>query len=57
MRSLKATVGIPETLEALKPEDVPRIAEQALTEAQMNYPVPRYMERAECESLLRDMLA
>jgi len=57
VRDLKAKVEIPETLEALKAEDVPRIAEQALAEAQMNYPVPRYMKQAECEGLLRGMLA
>jgi len=30
---------------------------QALAEAHMNYPVPRYMEQDECEGLLRKMLA
>ncbi len=57
VRDLKAKVEIPETLEALKSEDLPRIAEQALAEAHMNYPVPRYMQQAECEALLRGMLA
>ncbi|MCG8590445.1 MAG: iron-containing alcohol dehydrogenase [Proteobacteria bacterium] len=56
VRELKARIEIPETLEALRAEDVPRIAEQALAEAHLNYPVPRYMERAECEALLRGMM-
>ncbi len=56
VRDLKAKVEIPETLEALRAEDVPRIAQQALAEAHMNYPVPRYMEQGDCEALLRGMV-
>ena len=55
VRALKKEVGIPETLEALRREDIAPIAKQALGEAFMNYPVPRYMEQAEAEGLLGAM--
>jgi alcohol dehydrogenase class IV len=52
VRSLSAQVGIPETLDALRAEDVPALARQALAEAHMNYPVPRIMDPTECEGLI-----
>jgi alcohol dehydrogenase len=36
--------------------DIPGIARDALKEAHMNYPVPRYMEMHECEQLVYRML-
>ena len=55
VRQLKERVGIPETLDALEPGDLPAIAKQAVAEAHLNYPVPRYMSQAECEDLLQRM--
>jgi len=49
-------VGIDGTLPALREEDVSAIARQALDEAFMNYPVPRFMLQGECEGLLRGMM-
>ena len=54
---LSRSVGIPPTLETLRVQDVPAIAREALSEAYMNYPVPRYMETTDCEQLLRRLLA
>jgi alcohol dehydrogenase len=56
VRDLMARVGIPATLAALRSEDIATIAERACAEAYLNYPVPRFMERHECESLLRRIL-
>ena len=56
VRELAATVGIPPTLAALQRHDIPEIARAALAEAQMNYPVPRYMEREDCEALVGRLL-
>ncbi|MEO2168481.1 MAG: iron-containing alcohol dehydrogenase [bacterium] len=53
IRDLMDTLDIPAHLDSLKPGDIPAIASQALAEAWCNYPVPRYMEQAECESILR----
>jgi alcohol dehydrogenase class IV len=57
VRDLMGRVGIPATLEALKPKDIASIAKQAVAEAYMNYPVPRYMTQAECAELVGRMLA
>ncbi len=57
VRDLKAKVEIPETLAPLKPEDIEGIAKQAVDEAHLNYPVPRYMSQAQCEELLQKVVA
>ena len=57
VRVLMEKVGIDGRLPALREEDVPAIAKQALAEAFMNYPVPRYMEQPQCEEILGKMLA
>jgi alcohol dehydrogenase len=57
VRHLAAKVGISPTLPALQPSDIPAIARAALAEAQMNYPVPRYMQMDECEQLVGRLLA
>jgi alcohol dehydrogenase class IV len=57
VRDLMAKVEIPYTLESLKRTDIPAIAEQAVGEAHMNYPVPRYMSQQDCEALLQRMAA
>lgn len=56
VRDLMAKIDIPPTLDALVESDIPAIARQALDEAHLNYPVPRYMKQAECEQLVRRML-
>mgnify|MGYP000334594999 CR=1 FL=1 len=57
VRELARNVGIPPTLAALKARDISVIARDALAEAHMNYPVPRYMEKDDCEQLVRRLLA
>jgi alcohol dehydrogenase len=57
VRELKAQVSIPETLDALQASDIPAIAKQALAEAHLNYPVPRYMSQQQCEGLLGRMIS
>jgi alcohol dehydrogenase class IV len=57
IRSMLKEFGIPEHLDALKKEDIPKIAKMALEEAHLNYPVPKYMTQSTCESMLDDMVA
>jgi alcohol dehydrogenase class IV len=57
VRDLMSKVEIPNTLESLKRTDIPAIAAQAVGEAHMNYPVPRYMSQRDCEALLQRMAA
>jgi len=56
VRELSRHIGIPEKLDALRGGDVPVIAERALAEAQGFYPVPRYMDKEDCEAVIRKML-
>lgn len=57
IRSLLQEFNIPEQLEELKKEDISAIAKAALKEAHVNYPVPKYMDQADCEKLLYKMIA
>ncbi len=56
VRDLMAKIEIPPTLDALAAADIAPIARQALGEAHLNYPVPRYMSQTQCEQLLHRML-
>ena len=56
VRDLMAKIDIPPKLDALVAADIAPIARQALGEAHLNYPVPRYMSQAQCEGLLRKMV-
>jgi alcohol dehydrogenase class IV len=57
VRDLMAKLDISEKLDALRAEDIPSIARQALGEAHLNYPVPRYMSQSQCEALLQQIVA
>lgn len=47
IRQLNARMGIPETLEGIRPEEIPVMAAHAEKEANPLYPVPRLMTREE----------
>ncbi len=57
IRRLLVDLDIPSHLEPLRRDDLPTIAGEALKEAHYNYPVPRYMNRQQCEGMLAAMLA
>jgi len=57
IRKMLKAFDIPDRLDALKVDDIPKIAKLALEEAHMNYPVPKYMDQDVCESILADMVA
>ena len=56
VEALNATLAIPTTLQALREDDIPALAEAACHEADMNYPVPWRMSTADGEDLLRGLL-
>lgn len=56
VREMNRDLGIPSTLDALKTEDISDIAKAALKEAHYTYPVPKYMDQVQCESLMRKMV-
>ncbi len=56
IRSLNATLDIPDKLDALKEEDISGIARSALKEAHGTYAVPRFMDRPACETFIRQFM-
>jgi alcohol dehydrogenase class IV len=56
IESMNQSMNIPTTIKELQEKDVPLIAERALKEGNPDYPVPRIMNREECEALVRKLL-
>jgi len=56
IEQMNERMKIPTFIAELKAEDVPLIAERALAEAHPDYPVPRLLNRAECEDLVASLL-
>lgn len=56
VRALNAEFGIPTQVDKLRVQDIPEIADKALSEAHWFYAVPRYMDKPECEAFIRGML-
>ena len=54
--ALNDEVGIPRAIEQIRPEDVDEIVDAALAEGG-NYPSPRFLSRAECEGVLKQLIA
>jgi alcohol dehydrogenase class IV len=57
VEAMNRALGIPKYLDSLKEADIPALAKAACWEADTNYPVPRSMSVADCEALLREVLA
>lgn len=56
IRGLNRRMGIPDKLEQIREEDIPLIVTRALHEAHPLYPVPRFMEPADCERVVRQLM-
>ena len=56
MRDLSSSIGIPATLDALRPDDLTPIAELAVAEAFADYPVPRFLSVDDCEAVIAELL-
>ena len=52
--ALNEEIGVPRTTDVIKEEDIDDIVSAALKEGS-GYPVPRFLERDECESLVRGL--
>ena len=55
VRTLNAAIGIPATTDVIREEDINDLVDAALTEGS-SYPTPRYLERRECEALVRGLM-
>ena len=56
IREMNQQFNIPSQVDKLKDQDIPGIVDAALDEAHWTYAVPRYMDRAACEAVVRKML-
>lgn len=56
VRSLAASIEIPTTLDTLKADDIGELADLALAEAFLDYPVPRFMTKRDCEATIAKLL-
>ena len=56
VRELNAKMNIPSSIDKIKEEDIPLIAERALAEGNPLYPVPKIMDKADCEALIKSLM-
>lgn len=55
IRELNEKMGIPDKFDQIKDEDIPLIAERALKEGNPLYPVPKIMNKADCEAIIKKL--
>ena len=56
IRELNEKMGIPTKFEQIKEDDLPVIIERALKEANPLYPVPKIMDKKDCEAVIRQLM-
>ncbi|MDX2321787.1 MAG: iron-containing alcohol dehydrogenase [Moritella sp.] len=56
VKALNQTLNIQADFPELKQSDIPELAKRAVREAYCDYPVPKLMNKAQCESLLKKLL-
>ncbi|GIC77541.1 iron-containing alcohol dehydrogenase [Moritella sp. F3] len=57
VKALNKTLNIQADFPELKANDIPELAKRAVREAYCDYPVPKLMNRAQCEALLHKLVA
>jgi len=55
IRGQNARLGIPAGFDCIREEDIPTIAAQALRESNPLYPVPKIINQAQCEALVKTL--
>ena len=53
---MNAAMNIPEKFDFIKEEDMPILVKRALKEGNPGYPVPKIMDPAECEAVIRSFM-
>ena len=53
IRRMNQAMNIPEKFDFIKEEDIPTLVERALKEGNPGYPVPKIMNKADCEKVIR----
>ncbi len=57
VRRMNAAMNIPEKFDFIKEEDMPTLVKRALKEGNPGYPVPKIMDAADCEAVIRTFMA
>lgn len=56
VKTLNKNMNIPDGFDCIKEEDIPTIVKRALKEANPLYPVPKIMDEADCEAVIRRLM-
>ena len=56
IRRMNKEMNIPEKFDFIKEEDIPLLVERALKEGNPGYPVPRIMDKNDCEQVIRSIM-
>ncbi len=56
VKTLNKNMNIPDGFDCIKEEDIPTIVKRALKEANPLYPVPKIMNEADCEAVIRGLM-
>ncbi len=57
IREMNKKMGIPDKFDCIVEDDIPVIVERALKEGNPLYPVPKIMDKADCEAVIRQLMA
>ena len=56
IRRMNQTMNIPDKFDFIKEQDIPTLVERALKEGNPGYPVPRIMNKKDCEEVIRKLM-
>lgn len=56
IKTLNKNMNIPDGFDMIKEEDIPTIVARALKEGNPLYPVPKIMDKADCEAVIRKLM-
>ncbi|QDP02926.1 iron-containing alcohol dehydrogenase [Thalassotalea sp. PS06] len=57
IESMNQEMAIPNQLSEVQNQDIDQIVDAALKEAQLDYPVPKFMEKADCRGVVEKLVA
>ena len=57
IRRMNKAMNIPEKFDFIKEEDIPTLVKRALKEGNPGYPVPKIMNKKDCEQVIRQLMA
>ena len=56
IKRMNKAMNIPEKFDFIKEEDIPTLVQRALKEGNPGYPVPKIMNKTDCESVIRSLM-